>query len=270
MLCWLAGLLLLSGCVMLQAYENPYRVDSVIQIPVDPTDTPTAPASPQTEPEEQTEEPTEVTEPAEEETVSATKPDSGSKTSTSSKTSSGSKTAAGSSSKTTEPVQAQSEETVPPETEPEQTLPPETEPPTEPPTVLAYDPSGYTVGSLEYAVLEQINAYRAEAGVAALSMDTSLCKVASVRAFEISALWSHTRPDGRDYSTVLSDYGYGCGTTAENLTYMSGDGDAAAMVARWMRSESSKSSLLSESFTTAGIGIYASGGVTYLANLLIG
>lgn len=276
----------LTGCGKGQSYENPYRVDTVIQIPVDPTEPPTEPVSTEApaQPEEtEVEQTTPVTEPpASSGSTSAGSKSSSGKTSTKSSSSGTGKTtssksgSSGSTAKATQPSATESPATQPAETKPAQTQPPETEPPatepveTQPPTEPAYDPSGYSVGSLEYAVLEQINLYRDEAGVAALSMNEGLCAVASVRAYEISVLWSHTRPDGRGYATVLSDYGYGYADAAENLIYVSGSGDAASMVAKWMSSEKNKNVLISESFAAAGIGIYRANGVTYLANLLIG
>lgn len=270
--------LCLAGC---GREENPYRVDTVIQIPVDPTEAPTEPEATkiQTEPEtvpEETGTPTEKPSSPQKSSGGSSKKNSG--------TSSGSNKAGTEKSNkkntstdtatTTKPVEAVSVQTEPKETAPAATQPPQTEPPTEPPTIPPteppYDPSGYRVGSLEYAVLEQINGYREEAGLPPLSMDEGLCTVASVRAYEISVVWSHTRPDGRSYASVLSDYGYSSAGAAENLIYTSGNGDAAKMVAKWMSADKNCSTLMSESYTTAGIGIYRSGGVTYLANLLIG
>lgn len=272
MVLFLAGLLL-AGCGS-KGYENPYRVDTVIQIPADPTQVPTETPEEMVYSTEAATEPEKTAETqafSEKSTSSSSKTTTGSKKATTSKssTSSGTKTTAATESKAAE-TQPTEPETTPPETEVPETEVPETEAPTEAPTEPACDPAGYTVGSLEYAVLEQINIYRAEAGVPELAMDEGLCAVASVRAFEISALWSHTRPDGRDYKTVLTDYGYGYGAAAENLVYVTGGADAAAIVAKWMSADSNRSSLLSESFTVAGVGIYSSSGVTYLANLLIG
>ena len=197
--------LCLTGC---GREENPYRVDTVIQIPVDPTEAPTEPEATkiQTEPEtapEETGAPTEKPSSPQKSSGGSSKKNSG--------TSSGSNKAGTEKSNkkntstdtatTTKPVEEVSVQTEPKETAPAATQPPQTEPPTEPPTIPPteppYDPSGYRVGSLEYAVLDQINGYREEAGLPPLSMDEGLCAVASVRAYEISVVWSHTRPDGR-------------------------------------------------------------------------
>ena len=145
-------------------------------------------------------------------------------------------------------------------TEPAATEPPATEPP-------LYDIYDYAVGDLEYAVLERINECRLNAGLDELWMDEYLCAIASCRAYEASLVWSHTRPDGRSYGTVLADYGYGSSATGELLGYSTGDG--AAVADKWMSSESHCALLMGDS-SVAGIGIYCAGGVIYVACLLVG
>lgn len=166
----------------------------------------------------------------------------------------------------TEAAATEPENTEPAVTEPEPTEAPSTQPPETEPEEPLYDISGYTVGSLEYGIRDEINGAREEG---ALSLDSRLCAIASCRANEISRVWSHTRPDGRHYSTVLSDYGYGAGSVTELLVYVTGQGDAASIVAKWLESDSHRSSLLSGSYRTVGIGVYRSGGYTYVCCLLV-
>lgn len=167
----------------------------------------------------------------------------------------------------TEPPGTEPAETEPVVTEPAVTEPPETQPPeTQPPL---YDISGYTVGILEYAMLEQINAHRAEAGLSPLVLDEQLSAIASCRSYEISLVWSHTRPDGRGYATVLDDYGYGAGGVEELLIYTSGVADGTAMADRWMASDTHREILLG-GWGVAGIGVYDANGFTYVTCLLIG
>lgn len=287
MIAALAAMLLCCGC---GNEKGPGPVDTVVWIPVDPTESippesetqvsateATAPqdTEPETEPE--------VTEVKEQPASTGKKPGSNKKPSGSS------------ASKETEPKETKPKETKPPketepeptkpaateppETEPEQTQVPSTEPentepeatepegtdpePTNPPL---YDISGYTVGSLEYAIRDEINASREGSS---LKLDSRLCAIASCRANEISRVWSHTRPDGRHYSTVLSDYGYGAGGVTELLVYVTGQGDAASIVGKWLESDSHRQNLLSDGYTTLGVGIYRSGGYTYICCLLI-
>lgn len=145
-------------------------------------------------------------------------------------------------------------------TEPNATEPPETEPP-------LYDIWDYFVSDLEYAMLDRINEYRMEEGLEEVWLDEYLCAIASCRSYEASLVWSHTRPDGRGYWTVLDDYGYGGGAAGELLGYATGDG--GAVIDKWMNSESHRTLLMGSS-STVGIGIYYAGGVIYVACLMIG
>lgn len=253
MLCLLAMLLLFSGCA--QSREDPFKVDTVVRIPVDPTDAPTE------EPTEMpTEEPTE--EPTEAPTEAPTEPEEtepSKKTTTSSKSNSSSSSKKNSSSK--------KEEQKPKETEPPVV---ETEAPTATPVEPPYDPTSYDIGSLEYAVLDELNANRAEEEVEELSISGWLSGIAYLRAKEVSISWSHTRLDGRDFKSALSDYGYEYDTTTELMIYMPGDGDVETIMSRWMDSKDHSKKIRSDSFTTAGIGVYEAGGMTYVICLLVG
>ena len=166
---------------------------------------------------------------------------------------------------TGKPIATKPAATEPSVTEPPATEPPETEPPaTEPPI---YNIDDYRVGSLEYEMLDRINEHRAEAELEPLWMDEWLCAIASCRSFEASQVWSHTRPDGRHFATVLDDYGYAASSVQELLVYDTGSGDGVAIADRWMESGSQRELLLG-GYTTAGIGVYRVDGITYATCLL--
>ena len=293
--------LCLAGCARA---DDPYRVDTVVYIPEDPTsapteaivleatDVPTAAEPTAAEIEEvaeETETTPEVSEPAPTEEAKKTT-SSGNKTSSNKTSSSNKNTSSNKNNGTTEkatepaateppateapatePVETEPSATETPVTEPDETEVPATEPaetepePTDPPL---YDISGYSVGGLEYAMKDAINAYRREAGLGELSLSSRLCAIASCRGYEISQVWSHTRPDGRGHQTVLSDYGYG-GYAQELLVYVSGSGDGQAIIDKWMASDSHRD-LLMGGYSTIGIGVYRTGGYTYVACLLVG
>ena len=272
MIALLCLLLLLTGC----GREDPYRVDTVVRIPVNPTE---ATREPETEAEEtqpvtELAEPTETepeetqapTEPATEQTE-AKKPSGGG--SGGRKPSSDKGNSSGQKPNPTEPPQTEPAEegTQPPQTEiaptdTQETAAPETEP-------QIYDISGYSPGALEYAVADALNAAREAEGLSRLTMDTRLSAIASCRAWEISQVWSHTRPDGRHYSTVLDDYGYSASFVTELLLYTSGENEGAAIAARWLESESHRSAILG-GCRLVGIGLYRSGGTVYICCLLAG
>lgn len=158
---------------------------------------------------------------------------------------------------------------LPAHTEPPKTEPPETDPPANSNPV--YDISDHVVGSLEYEILAEINARRAAEGLSELKMDKQLCALASIRAYEASVSFSHTRPDGRSCFTVFNDYNYGGGKLAgENLLHASPGYSASRLVDVWMKSTSHKNNILTSSFTKAGLGIYYANGRMYVANFFVG
>lgn len=262
----LCCMLLLTGC---GKTGNSYRVDTVVRIPVNPTEASETAAPTETNSTEEMTEASEMTEATEPEKAS-----SAAKSSSGGKTSSGKKTE--SESPTEKPVLSGGISTVQ-ATEPKitgslmtsQDPKPTEVPETAAPAEVPYDPGDYSVGSLEYAILDELNDRRAEEGLPELTMNSRLCGIAALRAREAAQLWSHTRPDGRNYATAMSDYGFSFSTSAENLAHVSGSGDAAAIVSKWMDTDS-RNSILGDGFTTAGVGVYRAGGVTYVVNLLVG
>lgn len=173
----------------------------------------------------------------------------------------------------TEPPATQPPPTRPPATEPPATKPPATEPPaTTTPEEDLYDISGDTITELEQEIMNLINAKRVTAGVEKLEIDTRLCAITSVRAYEISILFEHTRPNGESCFTVLDDYGYtNYWTCGENILYCSvGFYDAADMVDMWMNSEGHRENMLRAEYTKMGLAVYEADGLYYAANLFVG
>lgn len=164
-------------------------------------------------------------------------------------------------------------------TKPPKTTPPETTAVTEPavtepeeehtePTAGEPDPydiSGHACGALEYAIADAINAERREEGLPELTLNHRLSAISSVRGYEISNSFSHTRPNGGGFSTVLTDYGYGYTQAGENLLQCSDGYSAADMVALWMGSAGHKANILNPEAVKVGVGIYRSGEVVYVA-----
>lgn len=248
---------LLCGCGPTpESLDRLFLGDTVVNIPLRPEATEPSATGPTLSP---TESPTDPPETVPQATAAAPK---SSGTSTTAKRSSSKQSSSKSSSaKSTSKVKA---------TEPAETIPPETEPPvTEDPEPAVYEISDYIPAGLEYAIADQINACRAEAGLDSLCVDGTLCGVASVRAYEVRVLWSHTRPNGGGWQSALSDYGVSYSAAAEELVHTSGY-DAASIVSKWMGNSSSQANLLSADFTTIGVGAYAVNGETYLAAIFIG
>lgn len=179
-------------------------------------------------------------------------------------------------SSSTEPPVTAPPATEPPVTEPSVTEPPATEAPAPQPTEADpskpswYDPSIYniqnhTTSGQAYAIIDEINRLRSENDLPAFASNNKLCAISHVRAYEISLCWSHSRPDGRGYTTALSDYGYSFGSAAENLLATNCGSSASAVVSQWMSSDAQQANILSENFRHIGVSLYQTNGNTYVA-----
>jgi len=83
----------------------------------------------------------------------------------------------------------------------------------------------------------------------------ALHAAAQVRAREAAASWSHTRPDGRAFETVLSDHHVRARAATENLARTNGYA-AINAIAAWMASQDHRDNLMSHAHTHMGIGVY--------------
>lgn len=108
-------------------------------------------------------------------------------------------------------------------------------------------------------VLRLVNEIRAEAGVAPLTLDTTLCKAASMRALEMDYgnQMSHTRPNGKDCFSVLEFYGISLGRCGENIA--AGQTSASSVVNGWKNSPGHYQNMINVSYTKLGVGYSASG-----------
>ena len=253
---------LLAGCKTVADIKP----DTIVDIPLHPTQVQSEPATEAaTGPAETIPRPTETEPPIQAATEKPDHTSSGGKSGgkTTGKGNSGSEPAA-----TEPPTQPPAELPTQPSTQPPAEVLTEasTEPPTEAPS---YDPAGYSPDSRDRAVAEAVNARRQEAGLEPLTLDSRLCAIASVRAYELTLEWSHRRPDGSDGLTVLSQYGYGHSWAGENL--FNGAGSGEKIVSRWMSADPTAGNILSEYAAVIGVGSYTTAdGLTCVAAIFVG
>lgn len=114
-----------------------------------------------------------------------------------------------------------------------------------------------------YEAIRLINAERVKAGLSELEIDDDLMAAAAVRAREITDVYEHTRPDGRDFSTVFSEFGVSCSKYKENCIAGSVTATADAAVKLWMGSSAHKAAILNENVTRIGLGFYQASGANY-------
>lgn len=115
-----------------------------------------------------------------------------------------------------------------------------------------------------------INAERRKAGVSEMSIDYTMCKLAGVRAKEISKNQLHTRPDGRKYNTIYADYGVTKPkATGENIAWATSFDSARDIVNYWMESTlGHREVMLNGKYKRFGIAMIRSGGKDYAVLML--
>lgn len=115
-------------------------------------------------------------------------------------------------------------------------------------------------------ITELVNQHRAEAGLAPVEYSAELSKPAQTRVFEIEESFSHTRPDGRYFSSALKDYGISYRYAGENIAW--GHKSPEEVVEAWMNSPSHRANILNKSFTKLGVGYQQNArGVNYFTQL---
>ena len=128
-----------------------------------------------------------------------------------------------------------------------------------------------SLATMESELLKLINANRREAGVNELRMNNTLREAARHRAGELSKSYSHTRPDGRKFHTVLTEYGLKPTSSAENIAMTSsGVSNAARFNKMFYNSQGHRENMLNSRHASAGIGFYKVGDTYYCAELFTG
>lgn len=122
--------------------------------------------------------------------------------------------------------------------------------------------------SITEEIVELVNKERAKAGVSPLTSDPTLNSIAQMRAEELIQLFSHTRPNGSDCYSALTEAGVSCSTAGENIAMNSYS--ASSVMDAWMNSSGHKANILSSSYKKIGVGAYRYGGYTYFVQFFIG
>lgn len=114
----------------------------------------------------------------------------------------------------------------------------------------ADDASNQSLHDVAQQVLALVNAERRKAGVAPLTLSAELQSAAAIRAEEITQKFSHTRPDGTNFQTILPNSRYYI--AGENIA--AGNSTAAKVVQQWMNSPGHRANILRSEYTELGVG----------------
>ena len=126
---------------------------------------------------------------------------------------------------------------------------------------LQSEPNASTVDvdAMKKDIVERTNVLRTERGIASLTTNDKLMQAAQVRADEMAAntVYSHTRPDGRKYTTVTD-----CKYVGENihqipLLYLEQQkGELAGTVVHsWSKSAGHMENMINASYASIGVGL---------------
>lgn len=105
------------------------------------------------------------------------------------------------------------------------------------------------------------NVERAKHGEPLVQTNNDLNRAAMERAKEISIKFSHTRPDGTDSTSILSEYGIPDYNGGENIA--AGYNSPQSVIEGWMNSPGHRVALLNTYSTHLGVGVYKSGSSYY-------
>ena len=115
-------------------------------------------------------------------------------------------------------------------------------------------------------VVELVNEERAKAGLNPLILQENITEAAQVRAIETVTSFSHTRPDGRHFTTALKEAGVSYRGAGENIAW--GQKTPEQVMNGWMNSAGHRANILNEKYTSIGVGYYQNGsGVNYWTQL---
>ena len=109
-----------------------------------------------------------------------------------------------------------------------------------------------TENSYAKQVLKLVNTERKKAGLTELTWDDTVATAAMTRSKEIEKSFSHTRPDGRNFGTAITDLGITYRGAGENIAW--GQKTPEAVMNAWMNSEGHRANILNPNFKKLGVG----------------
>ena len=91
-----------------------------------------------------------------------------------------------------------------------------------------------------------------------MKLDSTATSIAQKRATELNTSYSHTRPDGSSFMDMFNSMGVYYGAFGENIAYgMNTMSTVEEAFEAWMNSSGHRANILSEDFTSVGVGMYS-------------
>lgn len=134
--------------------------------------------------------------------------------------------------------------------------------------ILQIPTTDSTVSSYEKEVVRLVNEIRAENGLAPLTYDWELSRVARYKSQDMkdNRYFSHTSPVYGSPFQMIKNFGISYRTAGENIA--KGYATPKAVVDGWMNSSGHRANILNSSFTRIGVGYVADG--RYWTQMFIG
>lgn len=133
-----------------------------------------------------------------------------------------------------------------------------------PPTELPEDKE--EISDMAQKIADLVNAERAKEGLKPLTLKVDISKAAQLRSKEIETSFSHTRPNGSSFSSILKENGISFRGAGENIAW--GQKSAEAVMKAWMNSSGHRANILNKNYTKIGVGYYVnSAGTPYWTQL---
>ena len=125
-----------------------------------------------------------------------------------------------------------------------------------------------TLSAFEQKVVDLTNQERAKSGLAPLTIDTELSKVAREKSLDMSSkgYFSHTSPTYGSPFDMMKTFGITYKSAGENIAM--GQRTPEEVVTAWMNSEGHRKNILSANFTHIGVGYSEQG--NYWTQMFIG
>lgn len=101
-------------------------------------------------------------------------------------------------------------------------------------------------------VVHLVNLERAKEGLAPLTLEADITDAAMVRAKEIQASFSHTRPNGSSFATALKEAGVSYRSAGENIAW--GQKTPEIVVDAWMNSSGHRANIMNPNYSRIGVG----------------
>ena len=137
-----------------------------------------------------------------------------------------------------------------------------------------HDPSGFDYPDIDaQAFADEIfrlaNEERVKAGLPEVERREDVSPVTVIRAQELSELFSHTRPNGEWFMSLLDEYSIEYKWAGENGAKIPANSGPSGMMNGWMNSEGHRNNILNPKHTGLEIGVYQVGQMLYCSQVFI-